>query len=125
MLKPRRRQSGVCQGSASIPASCSDSAAIKRVVGSGWLTEEDILRGAGGPKVQQRFSQYVIIMRQKTPLQKIINAYFYIIASLAPPTVSKENESVIVSGRGEDLSRNTNTHHLNENSSCLPRNSPY
>lgn len=55
MLKPRRRQSGVCQGSASIPASCSDSAAIKRVVGSGWLTEEDILRGAGGPKVQQRW----------------------------------------------------------------------
>lgn len=41
-------------GSASIPASRSDSAAIKRVVGSGWLTEEDILQGAGGAKVQQR-----------------------------------------------------------------------
>lgn len=54
MLKPRRRQSRVCQGSASIPASRSDSAAIKRVVESGWLANEDILRGAGGPKVQQR-----------------------------------------------------------------------
>lgn len=29
-------------------------------------------------------------------------------------------ESVTVSGRGEDLSRNTNTHHLNENSSLPP-----
>lgn len=54
VLKPWRGQSGVCPGSASIPASASDSATIKRTVGSGWLTEKDLLQGVGGPKEQQR-----------------------------------------------------------------------
>lgn len=41
--------------------------------------------------------------------------------SLSPSSLFLHvTESVTVSGRGEDLSRNTNTHHLNENSSLPP-----
>lgn len=65
----------------------------------------------------------------RTPLQGILptstaatfSLFLYCTPSLSPSSLFLHvTESVTVSGRGEDLSRNTNTHHLNENSSLPP-----